>query len=192
MDRTSETPMSQEQDITGLVRCAVNGDVEAYGKLYNLCLERIYRYVFNQIRNQMLAEDITEEVFIKAWKAIKTCRGKESTFIPWLYRIAHNQTVDTLRRSPQDFPLEAALKVKTEDAARVAESSMETQRILEIIATLPAQQRQLLILKFMNGADNAEIEQIMGKQPGTVRVLQMRALKNLKQRLDIEGSGYEK
>jgi len=69
---------------------AIEGDVEAFGILYNTFVNQIFRYVFYQINDRMKAEDITQEVFIKSWKSIQTCRGKEDTFSAWLYRIAHN------------------------------------------------------------------------------------------------------
>jgi RNA polymerase sigma-70 factor (ECF subfamily) len=68
MEPTSETATSQGQDTSKLVHRAIKGDVDAYGELYRIHLDRIYRYVFYLVGNTMMAEDITEEVFIKAWK----------------------------------------------------------------------------------------------------------------------------
>jgi RNA polymerase sigma-70 factor, ECF subfamily len=197
MRQPSETVKSQELIVSGLLRKVFSGDVEAYGKLYDLCFHRIYSYVFNMVGNTMLAEDITEEVFIKAWKAIKSCQGKEGTFVPWLYRIAHNHTVDVLRKNTNHIPLDSVdpgslNPSDAENPVELAEAAMERQRIMKVISTLPEQQKQILILKFLNGADNNEIEKITGKNQGAIRVLQMRALLNLKQQLKSQESSDDR
>ena len=70
-NKSSETngPVTGGQSkIAGLIKKAVGGDFEAFGELYNTYLERIYRYIFYQVRDKMTAEDLTEEVFLKAWR----------------------------------------------------------------------------------------------------------------------------
>ena len=66
-----------QTELIMLIEEAAGGNFEAFGNLYSLYLDRIYRYVFYQVNDRMTAEDITEEVFLKAWKAIGTCKGKE-------------------------------------------------------------------------------------------------------------------
>ena len=75
--------------ISLLVKKAAEGDTGSFGKLYDIYLESIYRYVYHQVGDNKMAEDITQEVFIKAWKVIKSCKGKEATFKAWLYQICH-------------------------------------------------------------------------------------------------------
>jgi RNA polymerase sigma-70 factor, ECF subfamily len=188
MDLTSEFQPSQELETAGLARKAIQGDVEAYGELYNLCLYRIYRYIFNQVRNEMQAEDITEEVFIKAWKAIKSCKGKESTFIPWLYRIAHNCLIDNIRKKHLEIPFDMVTIVDEASPEKKAEDRMELQMVLEMVKDLPESQKQVILLKFMDDMDNEEIGRIMGKRQGAVRALQMRALISLREKF---GSGVK-
>ena len=172
--------------ISRLVEQAAEGDFEAYGELYSIYLDRIYRYVFHQVKDKMTAEDITEEVFIKAWKAIDSCRGKEQTFLPWLYRIAQNQMIDNLR-SRRKHP---TIEIETVDTAGgpqlEAEVDWERQELLGMIACLPQNQRQVIILKFIEGLDNREIADIMGKSQGAIRVSQMRALAKLRKDLGGE------
>ena len=162
---------------------AIDGDVEAFGILYNTFLNQIFRYVFFQVNDRMKAEDITQEVFIKSWKSIHTCRGKEDTFSAWLYRIAHNHIVDTLRKNKQEISLELTDPVGNANTESEAEKSLEWQKTVAALKTLPEPQRQLIILKFLEGAENDEIGDIMGKRPGAIRALQMRALDNLRKRL---------
>ena len=171
-----------------LVERATGGDYEAFGELYSIYLERIYRYVFYQVRDKMTAEDLTEEVFLKAWKSIGSCRGKEQTFSAWLYRIAHNHVIDNLRRQRKyvttDTDIEA-LAVNS-DLAVEEEGKLDRQEMLDRITDLPQNQKQVIILKFIEGLDNQEIGQVMGKSQGAIRVLQMRALAALRQRLNTE------
>jgi len=172
-----------ESEIVGLVERAAGGDVEAFGELYSIYLDRIYRYVFHQVKDKMTAEDITEEVFVKAWKAIGSCKGKGRTFSSWLYRIAHNQLIDNLRSRRKYLPTEMETLAETGGPELGVEEKLERQELLATISHLPHNQKQVIILKFIEGLDNLEIGRIMGKSQGAVRVLQMRALVTLRQRL---------
>lgn len=188
-NRASEVARSVtggQSEVVRLIKRAAGGNFEAFGELYNIYLERIYRYVFYQVRDKMTAEDLTEEVFLKAWKSIDTCRGKEQTFSSWLYRIAHNHVIDNLRsqRKYLSADMEALAEVSSPELGE--EGKLERQEMLEEISDLPQNQKQVIILKFIEGLDNREIGQIMGKSQGAVRVLQMRALATLRQRLSVE------
>ena len=76
-----------ETEISRLVDEATGGDIEAFGNLYSIYLDRIYRYVFYQVRNKMTAEDLTEEIFLKAWEAIGRYQRKNVAFSAWLYEV---------------------------------------------------------------------------------------------------------
>jgi RNA polymerase sigma factor (sigma-70 family) len=175
----------KQSEITKMVEKAADGDIEAFGELYSIYLAPIYRYVSYQVRDKMTAEDIVEEVFVKAWKAIGTCKGKSQTFSAWLYRIAHNHVVNTLRRMNKRVSLESA-EVEIETLIEVTnpeqevEAKLAKQELLEAMACLSQNQRQVIILKFIEGLNNSEIAQILGKREGAIRVLQMRALSKLR------------
>ncbi len=183
MPRLSATETSQELE---LVRRAADGDVEAYGELYSIYLDRIYRYVFYRVGDRMVAEDITEESFVKAWKSISSCKGREHTFQAWLYRIAHNHIVDTLRARPKDISLETCEVAGTNNIEEDVETLAQRQGVLKEVSCLPEQQRQVIVLKFLEGADTEEVCRITGKRPGAIRALQMRALTTLRKRLSVE------
>ncbi|MFC2045064.1 RNA polymerase sigma factor [Chloroflexota bacterium] len=176
-------------NISLLVKKATEGDSESFGKLYDTYLEPIYRYVYHQVRDNEMAEDITQEVFIKAWKVIKSCRGRESTFKAWLYRIAHNHTVDCFRRQKHESRIDIdnhdfGEEKRSLDATldEIAEGD-EASRALSELVFLPDNQRQVVILKFIEGLDNQEISKVMGKSQGAIRVLQFRALAELRKRM---------
>lgn len=173
-------------EAAGLVEKAANGDSESFGELYNIYLGRIYRYVFYQVRDKMAAEDITGETFFKAWRSIGSCRGKEQTFLPWLYRIARNNIVDSLRSRSKQMTMQLETLTEIADPNLAIDPPQERQELLDLVSYLPENQKQVIILKFLDGRDNEEIGRILGKSQGAVRILQMRALDALRNVLGCE------
>ena len=172
-----------------LIKRAAGGDSESFGKLYDVYLEPIYRYVYHHVGESKTAEDITQEVFIKAWKAIKSCRGKETTFKAWLYRIAHNHIIDYFRSSRDKLSIDNHdLAEQTDSMDSMEETGdHEVSRVFSEMTYLPDSQRQVVVLKFIEGMDNREVSRIMGKSEGAIRVLQVRALAGLKKRMLLYG-----
>lgn len=170
-------------EVACLVDRAADGDVEAFGELYGIYVDRIYRYVFNQVKDKMRAEDVAEEVFVKAWKAIGSCKGRGQTFSSWLYRIAHNYMIDNFRSQQMYWPLDVEIPVETADPGLQAATESDRQELLATVSRLPENQKQVILLKFIEGLDNTEIGQVMGKSQGAIRILQMRALASLRERL---------
>ena len=174
-----------------LIKRAAGGDSESFGRLYDIFLEPIYRYIYHHVGESKTAEDIAQEVFIKAWKAIKSCRGKETTFKAWLYRIAHNHTVDYLRCRRNESRIDDQNVVGELDSLDTSlneiEEDREVSRVLSEMASLPDSQRQVVVLKFIEGLDNREVSRIMGKSQGAIRVLQVRALAGLRKRMLMYG-----
>ncbi len=183
---TTQAVNNDQSRIIRLVERASSGDIEAFGNLYTIYVEQIYRYVFYQVKDKMTAEDITEEVFIKAWRAIDSCKGRGETFSSWLYRIAHNYTIDVLRSRQKRLARETEVTADISYSKQEAEVRLKRQELLEAVARLPQNQKQVIILKFIEGLDNQEIGQVMNKNQGAIRVLQMRALATLRQRLGGE------
>jgi RNA polymerase sigma-70 factor (ECF subfamily) len=172
-----------QAEIVSLIEKAAGGNFRAFGDLYRIYLDRIYRYVFYQVNDRMTAEDITEDVFMKAWKAIGSCKGKEKTFSAWLYRIARNHLINTLRSMKKCRSIEEDNLVEVIDSKVKVEAEIEYQELLKKISCLPKNQRQIIILKFVEGLDNREIGKIVGKNEGAIRVSQMRALATLRGKL---------
>jgi RNA polymerase sigma-70 factor, ECF subfamily len=170
-------------EIIKLVNKAAHGDIEAFGQLYAIFMDRIYRYALYQVKDKMTAEDITEEVFLKAWKAIKTCKGKGKTFSSWIYRIAHNHIINTRRNFSKLSSLEVEKLHSMNNADLAVEMDSDQQEIMESIAELPPNQAQVITLKFIEGLDNREIGKILGKSEGAVRITQLRALTALRQKI---------
>jgi len=170
-------------EIASLVDRAAGGNFEAFGQLYSIYLDRIFRYALHQVRDRMTAEDITEEVFVKAWKAIGSCKGKGNTFSAWIYRIAHNHIINTFRSSRKFTSIDMEDIAEISNPRLEIEMTLDQQELTEVITDLPQNQRQVIVLKFIEGLDNREIGKIMRKSEGAIRILQMRALTTLRQKL---------
>jgi RNA polymerase sigma-70 factor (ECF subfamily) len=188
---TAAAKTCNHSEMVSLVEEAAGGNFSAFGDLYNIYLDRIYRYVYYQVKDKMTAEDITEDVFIKAWRAIGACKGRGETFSSWLYRIAHNHLVSTLRRMKKCTSLEDRNIVEVVDPKQEIEAKAEYQELFEQITCLPHNQKQIIILKFVEGFENREIGRIISKNEGAIRISQMRALATLRQRLGSDGGGNE-
>jgi len=170
---------SQNEKI--LIERAVAGDANAFGELYSRHLDPIYRYIFFRVGEQEDAEDLTETVFLKAWEALPGYKDFGNPFSSWLYRIAHNMVVDFHRKiKPLPNRSDANLPDEQEDeSSNTLRIVIEAEQLVELgkaIAQLTAEQQQVIILRFIEGMSHAEIANIIGKNEGTCRMIQHRAL----------------
>jgi RNA polymerase sigma-70 factor (ECF subfamily) len=175
-----------QDEVRTLVEKAAAGNVEAFGELYGIYLDRIYRYVYYHVHSKETAEDLTEEVFMKAWRKIGKYRWEGHPFSAWLYRIAHNHVVDHFRTSRRTAPLDEDIPADGDQPEEEVELQQMRQILSRALSSLPPQQKQIIILKFIEGCSNHMIEQVMGKSQGAIRVMQMRALSALRRRLKEE------
>jgi RNA polymerase sigma-70 factor (ECF subfamily) len=168
---------------------------EAVGRLYERYFDRIYKYIYLKLGDPTEAEDVCEQVFLKMIESIGTFQWQGSTFASWLYRIAHNQVVDTLRRHSRrpQVPLEPAgesLTSERDDPHHLAEQSDFRDHVREAISGLTDLQAQVILLKFGAGLSNAEVAAILDRTEGAIKALQYSALQNLQKRL--VSRGYER
>jgi RNA polymerase sigma-70 factor, ECF subfamily len=181
---------ADEPDVVELVRRAsVARDQDAFGQLYDRYLDRVYRYLYYRTGNQSDAEDLTEQVFLQAWAAIERFRWAGRPFHAWLYGIAHNALVDHRRRTRPTTSLdrdEGSLQIESESATREITQCIDAHVLGRAISRLTEEQQQVIVLKFVDGYDTAHVAQLLDKQEGTVRALQMRALRSLRRILEGE------
>jgi RNA polymerase sigma-70 factor (ECF subfamily) len=172
-----------------LIGRAISRDSEAFGELYNLYFERIYRYIRLKVGNPADAEDVTAVVFLSAWRGIERFSPKhEASFSGWLFRLAHNALIDRYRRIRPTVSLDEALdESATEDVTLSPEASLEWRLTLaelrRALEALTEEQREVVLLRFVEGLSAREVGDIMGKQEGTVRGMQFRALEALRRGL---------
>src|SRR5438105_238397 len=163
-------------------------DQAAFAELYNAYVEKIYKYIYYKVSNPSDAEDLCEQVFLKAWEAIGRYTWCGYPFSSWLYKLAHNLVVDYYRTRREAMPITDLLSTPDEpvDPENRLYQSLEAEELGEAIQHLTAEQRQVISLKFMEGYDNSDIAQIMNKKESAIRALQYRALRSLQSILDAE------
>ncbi|MEJ2757413.1 MAG: sigma-70 family RNA polymerase sigma factor [Anaerolineales bacterium] len=163
---------------------AAQGDTEAFGVLYDRYVSRIYNYIYYRTSNQHDAEDLTSRVFTRAIKHIQHYEDRGVPFSAWLYRIAHNLVAnwhrDNSRRQIVGLDETYHLPGKQEQPESVVVRSEEEELLLEMVARLPEDRQQLLILKFVDHLSNAEIGEIMGRTEGAIKSLYHRTLMSLR------------
>ncbi|MEW6230877.1 MAG: sigma-70 family RNA polymerase sigma factor [Chloroflexota bacterium] len=181
--------MPDEQQI---VCRAIQHDREAFGRLYDLYADRIYKYIYYRIGNATEAEDLTEEVFVKSWEAIGRFTWQGKSFAAWLFRIARNLVVDHFRGRRETIALEEWSPGQGE--ALDPETAMERRETLralrEAIGRLTEEQQQAILLRFIEGYSSQETAMIMGKSDEALRALQYRALASLRRLLGPETTGW--
>jgi len=171
-----------------LIQRAISGDADAFGRLYDMYVDRVYRHLYYRVGNVADAEDLTQQVFLKAWQAIDRYKKTASPFLAWLMTISHNLVIDFYRTKKDKTYLEA--EVTANDLAsspeRIAEAHFDQQQLRRAILQLPSDQQQVIMMRFVEGFSYAEVASSLGKSEGAMRVIQHRALLRLRQILEKE------
>lgn len=182
----------KEEEVLAL---ASQGDRDAFGRLYEHYVERIFNYVYYRTGNSHDAEDLTARVFQRAMNHIVNYTDRGVPFSAWLYRIAHNLVANWHRdRSrKQEIPLDdlPILPMKGDHPERNLVRSQEEESLLRMIRKLPPERQNLLILKFVENMSNAEIGKIMGRSEGAVKSLYHRTLLALRDQLEDQNLNLE-
>lgn len=172
------------QDEKELIQKAKNNDREAFGLLYDRYISPIYRFIFLRVSERAEAEDISHQVFLNAWQNIEGYDFRGFPFSSWLYRIAANLVVDYYRshhRQTVDIEeIDESWFAVSENLGDAADRASDLAQIKQAIARLEPDQQNVLVMKFVNELSNKEIAEILEKKEGAVRVIQHRAIKNLK------------
>jgi RNA polymerase sigma-70 factor (ECF subfamily) len=178
-----------------LIKRAQRGDQHAFGDLYETHAPAIYRYLYAHLDNSMDAEDLTGEVFLKAWQSLPKYIERGVPFLAFLFRIARNALVDHYRQNNR-------LEHKTQDdmdgykaegmtePVDVVGSLLEHQQILRVLSKLKVDYQSVLTLRFISELSPEETAQVMKRSVGAIRVLQHRALTALREQMDQTGK-YE-
>ena len=192
---TAGPALSAEQ-IQGVVRRARGGDSAAFEQLVDYYKHRIYNYVLRMVGDPDTAEDIAQETFIRAYSSLASFRGA-SSIQTWLYRIASNLAIDTMRRRKyrhNSFSLDAPLTTldtevsrDIEDEGPGPERQLQTrqvqEKVTEAIAQLSPKLRTVIILYELQGMSYEEIAEIVGAPLGTIKSRLFNAREQLKELL---------
>lgn len=169
-----------------LVAAALSGDEEAFGKLYDKYVDDIFRFVSFRVRNQAEAEDLSADVFLKAWQYLSGgSRGIEN-FKALLYRIARNVVIDHYRKSGRELLSidESQWETLVDTSLNIEEHQQikdDLRLVREAIEELLPDHRELILMRYADDLTIEEIAGISGKSKGAVRVTLHRAVKALKE-----------
>ncbi len=176
--------MTADINETKLIEQA-KSDPEAFGRLYQLYLEKVYTYIFYRTGNHHDAEDLTAKVFHRVLDHIARYNNRGIPFSVWLFRIAHNLVVNWYRDHHRKRLVNIEkLNLATDqhhNPPQIAEQTNEQELLLAAIRQLPLERQDLLALKFVEKMSNAEIGQIMGRSESSIKSLYHRTLVSLKE-----------
>ena len=179
---TAERPKESAAEIRRLVERGQQGDKAALEELYLIHFDRIYSYLHMTVGNRHDAEDLTTQTFLRMLESIGRFRFQAAPFSAWLFRIAHNLSMDFFRAGRRVQPEEEVpepIGSEQDSAELEAMQALGRQSMLELIEKLSHEQQQVLTLKFVFGFANAEVATILGKTEGAIKSLQHRALASL-------------
>ncbi|HEV2635942.1 MAG TPA: sigma-70 family RNA polymerase sigma factor [Actinocrinis sp.] len=170
-------------DIPALVARARSGDAEAFGEIYGLYADSVYRYIYRRVSHRQLAEDLCSETFLRALRRISSFAWQGRDIIAWLQTIARNLVIDhyksAVRRAetPTDeFDDTEVCKDGPEEALLTA---LAQRSLYDAMERLVPAQRQCVTLRLLDGHSVDETAHIMGRTRGAITTLQFRALRAL-------------
>jgi RNA polymerase sigma-70 factor, ECF subfamily len=167
-----------------LILGAKKGDEQAFGKLYDLYFEKLFKFIYFRVNHKETAEDLTEDVFIKAWQRIS--HVKAESFSGWLYSIAKNTVIDHYRQKKVMVDLQEieGILESEQNIVEEANMAMEQKLFMNLLRKLTPEQQIVIKLKFLEGLDNDEISELIARSEGSIRVTQHRAIARLQQLLN--------
>lgn len=173
-----------------LVEAAQRGDTRAFGDLYDRYVDTVFRYVLFRVGDRTLAEDVTSETFLRAFRRITSITYQGRDVGAWFVTIARNLVLDHVKSSR--FRLEVATADPDDGTATAVgpESQVITQlthnELLRCVRQLGEDQRECIVLRFLQGMSVSETASIMGRNEGAIKALQHRAVRRLAQLLPAE------
>ncbi|WP_027862934.1 sigma-70 family RNA polymerase sigma factor [Marmoricola sp. URHB0036] len=169
--------------LIALVELARGGDSEAFGQLYDHYQASVYRFLYYRVGSVPLAEDLTAETFFRALRSMSSFRWQGKDFGAWLMTIARNLTTDhfkagrtRLESTTEDM---STLDSTAEGPEGAVLASLTNEALLEALSQLPTEQRECLVMRFLQGLSIAETADVLGRSSGAVKQLQLRGVRNL-------------
>lgn len=172
-----------------LVRRAQQYEEDAIKQLYETYYPKIYNYAFMQMGDIQAAEDLASDVMLKMIESIQSYKFRGLPFGAWVFRIARNRLIDLHRRRKRrgEVDLTETLSTALANPQALAERALERGQLQVALKHLTDEQRQVILLKFIEGFDNRSVGKLMGRSEGAIKSLQHRALGALRRILYPEG-----
>ena len=177
-----------EEALERLIRDAKAGNAWAFGRIFDEFHQPIYRFIASRVHRPSDAEDLTQLVFVKALEALPRYEQRGIPFGGWLFRLARNTIIDHIRTRHDHAELDAVSEHASTDAGpeRIASVRDDLDAVSRALASLTGEQREVIELRFFAGLSAREAAEVMGKQEGTVRGLQFRAIASLRRTLGMD------
>jgi RNA polymerase sigma-70 factor (ECF subfamily) len=174
--------------IPDVIDRARGGDRVAFAELYDAHCDAVYRYILYRVREPSDAEDLTSEVFTRAFANIHRYRWQGKSFLAWLYTIARNAVTDRRRRERPTVDLDDAYGVAEEGptAHDRAVRGEQVDALRGAVKHLTSEQQEVLVLRFVENMSSRQVAKVLGKNEGAIRALQFRALGRLRKILTPE------
>ena len=164
---------------------AAQQDPARFAELYENNFERVYAYVVRRVRDRAETEDLTSEVFHHALANLQRFEWRGIPFAAWLYRIAANLISDRWERTNREQTAGQPEEVESLPATTVEFDEVERRATLfRLVDTLPAEQRRVVVLRFVEQKSIKEVAREIRKTEGAVKQLQFRALSSLRARME--------
>jgi RNA polymerase sigma-70 factor, ECF subfamily len=173
--------VTSKDDLGGVIRQAQQGDQRAFDMIYNHFADPLFRYVYARCGDASMAEDLVGDLWVRVVERLASFRlppsGVEQAFAAWLYRIAHNLVIDSFRRkSSGNVSIDPNISDGEPTPDERAISGDESRTLHAAIAQLTPDQREVVMLRFIEEHSNAEVAALTGRTEGAVKVMQHRAL----------------
>ena len=177
-----------DETLDRLVAEAKAGDREAFGRIFDAYVGPIHRFIASRVNSPSDAEDLTQLVFVKALEALPRYEARGIPFGGWLFRLVRNAIIDQIRTRRDHLSLVDAVTRETDDAGPEAKAALQDDldRVAAALAELTDDQREVIELRFFAGLNVLETAVAMGRQEGTVRGLQFRAIAALRRELGLD------
>ena len=177
-------------EFPAVLQAAARGDEEAFGRLWNDLQPRLLRYF--TVAAPAAAEDLASETWLGVVRGLDRFQGAEPAFRAWVFTIARHEVLDwrrrVARRAAEDLSANGLVeRAAPDDPAADALEGFSTRAALAEVAALPADQAEAIMLRVVAGLGVDRVAAIMGKRPGTVRVLTHRGLRRLAERMGNGG-----
>ncbi len=165
-----------------LVQRAQALEESALADLYSTYYPRVYNYAFLQLGDIQAAEDLASEVMLKVLESVRKYQFKGAPFSAWVFRIARNRLIDLHRRRKRrgEVDLTEPVAAMQTSPEVLAERALDRGQLHLALKYLTDEQRQVIVLKFIEGFDNGSIARVLGRSEGAVKSLQHRALNSLR------------
>jgi RNA polymerase sigma-70 factor (ECF subfamily) len=180
-----------DETLDRLVAEAQRGNTDAFGRIFDEFAGPIYRFIASRVNSPSDAEDLTQLVFVKALEALPRYEARGIPFGGWLFKLARNAIIDQIRTRRDHLSLVTAVTRATDEAGPEAVATLrdDHERVARALADLTDDQREVIELRFFAGLSVYEAAAAMGRQDGTIRGLQFRAIASLRRSLGIESTG---